>query len=292
MARQLRIQAPGLSYHVWARGNGRMAVYTDDRDRRHFLGLLAETFELHEVDCHAYCEMDTHYHIVITTRRANLSRAIKRVNGLYAQWWNHRHKHVGHLFQGRFGAQVVQDDTYLLTVCRYVVLNPVDAGLVRHPSEWPWSSYRATAGLEPTPPVLKPQGLWTRLGDSDARSCLLRYREFVDQQGSSAGELPRDRILGERTFVERLASSRPRTSPEVPILERVPRPALASFFDGAFSRTERRRSATRASRAGFSMAEIARFLAVHYTTVGRMVKAEAALGSDRAECGDARCDPT
>ncbi len=268
-----------------------MAVYSDDRDRRHFLDLLAEAFDLHEVDCYAYCEMDTHYHAVIGTHRANLSRAIKRVNGLYAQWWNHRHEHVGHVFQGRFGAQVVQDDSYLLTVCRYVVLNPVDAGLVRDPGEWPWSSYRATAGLEPGQPFLKPEGLWARLGHSDARNCMLRYREFIAERSSGGAELPRDRILGEPAFVERLARSHESTSREVPAVERTPRPELASFFEGAFSPAERCRSAALASRAGFSMAEIARFLAVHYTTVGRMVKAGDARGSDRAKCGDARCDP-
>jgi putative transposase len=291
MARQLRIQAAGFSYHVWARGNGRMAVYSDDRDRRYFLGLLEEAFDLHEVDCYAYCEMDTHYHAVLGTRRANLSRAIKRVNGMYAQWWNHRHKHVGHVFQGRFGAQIIQDDTYLLTVCRYVVLNPVDAGLVRHPGEWPWSSYRATAGLDPTPPFLKPETLWARLGDSAGRSCLLRYREFIDEGSADSRELPRDRILGEQEFVDRLASSRHQISAEVPIRERTPRPELASFFEGALSRAEQGRRAARACRAGFSMAEVARFLTVHYTTVSRMMKADNAQGPGRAKCGDARCDP-
>jgi putative transposase len=292
MARQLRIQAPGLSYHVWARGNGRMAVYSDDRDRRYFLGLLSEAFDLCEVDCHAYCEMDTHYHVVITTRQANLSRAIKRVNGLYAQWWNHRHKHVGHLFQGRFGAQMVQDDPYLLTVCRYVVLNPVRAGLVRHPSEWPWSSYRATAGLWPPPAFLKPEELWRRFGEADARSGQRRYREFIDERESNVTGLPKDRILGERTFVERIAGSRSTAGPEVPLRERKPRPALNSLFEGAMTRAERGRRALVACRAGFSMAEVARYLAVHYTTVGRMMKTDDGQGSDRAKCGDARCDPT
>ena len=125
---------------------------------------------------------------------------------------------------------------------------------------------------------------------SDGRSCLLRYREFIDERSSDSRELPRDRILGEPELIERLASSRQRTSPEVPIFERTPRPELASFFEGAFSRAEQGRRAALACRAGFSMAEVARFLTVHYTTVGRMMKAGDAQGSDRAKCGDARCD--
>ena len=122
---------PGLTYHVTARGTGRMTIYRDDRDRRTFLHLLAAIVAPYRLHCLAYCLMDNHYHLVATTLDANLSRAIKHLNGTYAQWWNHRHGRPGHVFQGRFGAQVIEDDLYLLAACRYVVRNPVRAGVVR-----------------------------------------------------------------------------------------------------------------------------------------------------------------
>src|SRR5512143_538242 len=122
-----------------------MSIYLDDLDRLEFLRLLGRAFAAHAVDCHAYCLMDNHYHVVITTNEANLSVAIQQVNSPFAQWWNGRHCRPGHVFQGRFGAQVIQDEGYLLTAARYVVLNPVRAGVVPGPEQWPWSSYRATA---------------------------------------------------------------------------------------------------------------------------------------------------
>jgi putative transposase len=273
MARQLRIQAPGLSYHVWARGTGRMAIFLDDRDRHHFLELLGDVFDSHGVDCHAHCQMTNHYHLVITTSDANLSRVVKRVNGLYAQWWNRRHDRVGHAFQGRFGAQIIQDDAYLLTACRYVVLNPVRAGLVRHPREWPWSSYCATAGLAPIPRHLKPEGLWARLGDGSPEGSWRRYDEFVDAWAADGRGLPRERVLGDAMFLERFKSWRQSASRDVPRREREPpRPELASFFVGAVSRAERGRRASLACDAGFSLKEVAHYLELHYTTVARMMR--------------------
>ena len=154
MARALRIQAAGLTYHVTARGTGRMSIYRDDVDRRRFLALLASLSREHGLACHAYCLMSNHYHLVLTTSQANLSTTMRQLNGIYAQKWNARHAHVGHVFQGRYVAQLVQDGQYFLTVCRYVALNPVRAGLVVTPDRWPWSSFGATAGLCPAPRFL------------------------------------------------------------------------------------------------------------------------------------------
>ena len=115
MARPLRIQAPGLTYHVMARGVSRTSIYIDDEDRRRFLSILADVVKQYALRCHAYCQMTNHYHLTVTTSEANLSRALHQLNGDYAQWWNWRHDHAGHLFEGRFKDQVVQDDKYHLT---------------------------------------------------------------------------------------------------------------------------------------------------------------------------------
>ena len=108
---------------------------------RHLDGLL----------CHAYCLMENHYHLLVETPRANLDDAMQRLNGTYAMRFNRHHERTGHVFQGRYGAKLITDDDYALTVVRYIAANPVQAGLCAAPEEWPWSSYAATAGLASAP---------------------------------------------------------------------------------------------------------------------------------------------
>lgn len=146
MARPLRINYPNAVYHVTARGNERKAIIRDDADRGRFVKILAAMMEQYQVICHAWVLMDNHYHLLLETPKANLSLAVRHLNGVYTQAFNRRHRRVGHLFQGRFKAIVIEKEAYLLELCRYVVLNPVRAGMVRHPRQWTWSSYRATSG--------------------------------------------------------------------------------------------------------------------------------------------------
>jgi putative transposase len=269
--------AAGLSYHVWARGSGRMAIYLDDRDRRQFLDMLGRVFTTRNVDCHAFCLMTNHYHLVITTYEANLSVTIQQLNSRYAQWWNDHHRRPGHVFQGRFGAQVVQDESYLLTASRYVVLNPVRGALVTSPDEWPWSSYRATAGLEAVPSFLQPDTLWHAFGCSMTEDTCRRYREFVAM--GDVRRLPDDPVLGDETFVQRFKERRSLASSEVPKRERRTRPALQALFAQAFSAQQRAIGAAAARAAGYSLKETADFLGVTYTTVSKMIS-RAAEGSE------------
>jgi REP element-mobilizing transposase RayT len=159
MSRPLRLEFPGAVYHVTSRGDRREPVYLADADRRLQLAVLAQATERFDAQVLAYCQMGNHYHLVLHTRQANLSRLMRHFNGVYAQSFNRQHGLVGHLFQGRFKAILVDRDAYLLTLCRYVERNPVAAGLVRHPADWAWSSCRAHLGLEPTPPWLDSDGL-------------------------------------------------------------------------------------------------------------------------------------
>ena len=148
MTRPLRLAFPGAIYHVTSRGNARAAIYTDDADRMTFLALLTQVVHRYHWLCHAYCLMDNHYHLLIETPEGNVSQGMRQVNGLYTQDFNRRHGHVGHVFQGRYKAIIVERDSYLLVLCRYIVLNPVRAGMVRTAQEYRWSSYRATAGFD------------------------------------------------------------------------------------------------------------------------------------------------
>ena len=219
MSRQLRLQFPGAVYHVTSRGNAQQDIFADDADRARFLDLLGREIEQHRWRCHAYCLMDNHYHLLVETPEANLSRGMGRLNMAYAQAFNRRHGRSGHLFQGRFHAVVVEKDNHLLELCRYVVLNPVRAGSAAVPEVWPWSSYRATASGRATGPEC-PDWLsaeWTlqRFGGDDARG-RRGYRRFV-REGIEAGSpwdglrarafLGGDRFL--RTMTERLRRESP-----------------------------------------------------------------------------------
>ena len=163
MARPLRIEFPGATYHVTARGDRRESIFVDDADRASLLDVLSRGLERFDAAALAYCLMGNHYHLVVQTRRANLSRLMRHVNGVYTQRFNRRHDKVGHLFQGRFKAILVDSDAYLLTLCRYVELNPVRAGWVDTPLAWAWSSCRAHVGAAPAPPWLDTLGLHAQL---------------------------------------------------------------------------------------------------------------------------------
>src|SRR3989339_2274853 len=147
MARPLRVEFDGATYHVTSRGNAREDIFDDDGDRKAFLECLGKVVDRFNWLCHAYCLMDNHYHLVIETPEANLSKGMRQLNGVYTQSFNKRNQRVGHVFQGKYKAIVIEKEGYLLQVSRYVVLNPVRAKIVESPAEWKWSSYRGTAGI-------------------------------------------------------------------------------------------------------------------------------------------------
>jgi putative transposase len=142
MPRLLRSDLPDGVFHVTARGVGGIAIFRDDDDRRSFLALLARTVARHDWTCHAFCLMGTHYHLVLQTTRTDLSTGFQWLNGSYAQAFNRRHKRWGHLFGARFAAWLVETDEHLAAACRYVVSNPVRAGLVERAEDWRWSGIR------------------------------------------------------------------------------------------------------------------------------------------------------
>ena len=133
MARPLRIQYDGAVYHVTSRGNARKAIFQDDKDRELFLGTLYRVNKRYNWLCHAYCLMNNHYHLIIETPDGNLSQGMRQLNGVYTQTYNTRHRRVGHILQGRYKAILIQKDSHLLEVSRYVVLNPVRAKAAQGP---------------------------------------------------------------------------------------------------------------------------------------------------------------
>ncbi|MDZ7788589.1 MAG: transposase [Halofilum sp. (in: g-proteobacteria)] len=149
------MELAGGLYHVTARGDGREAIYFGDDDREAWLDVLGRVCDRFNWRCHAWCQMTNHYHLLVETPDANLSRGMRQLNGVYTQYVNRTHGRVGHVFQGRYTGILVEGDSYLLEVARYVVLNPVRAGMVSDAGEWPWSSYAAMVGEAQCPPWLE-----------------------------------------------------------------------------------------------------------------------------------------
>ena len=144
MPRPLRVQVEGGIYHLGSRGVRKLAIFTDDRDRECFLGWLDLTVERYGWELHTYCLMTNHFHLLVTTPQANVSAGMQYMNSCYAQWFDWRHNFEGHVFERRFWSKLIQTDAQLFAAARYIVLNPVRAGLCATAAEWRWSSYRAT----------------------------------------------------------------------------------------------------------------------------------------------------
>jgi REP element-mobilizing transposase RayT len=190
MARPQRLQFPGALYHVTARGNEQRSIFRDDADRREYLHRLAHYRERFRFQLLAYCLMTNHVHLAVRSGEVPLSRVMAGLQSSYAQWFNRRHARVGHLFQGRYKAFLVQEDRYLLALIRYVHLNPVAAGTVESASRYMWSSdrfFRQGDG----PAWLDLDGVLPAFG-LNRQSAVRRYVELVD----GAGFLPAYEELG------------------------------------------------------------------------------------------------
>lgn len=283
MARPLRIEYPGAVYHVTSRGNARADIFDDSADRQTFLLLLESVVNRFNWICHAYCLMDNHYHLLIETPDGNLSMGMRHLNGVYTQSFNRRHKRIGHVFQGRFKAVIVEKESHLLELCRYVVLNPVRAGMVSAPQKWRWSSYRATGGKTKKESYLATDWILGHFGKtkSEAR---INYRQFV-KDGMAEKEAPWEKlkgqvILGSDKFIERVREflGGKEQITEIPRLQRTAgRPPLEVLFPAGEQSTKSERNPTILEahvKYGYTLKEIAGHLDVHYTTISKVIKAE------------------
>jgi len=178
MARPLRLEFPGALYHVTSRGDGREAIFLDDSDRADLLSTLGSVVGRFNWRLHAYCLMGNHYHLLVETPEPNLARGMRQLNGVYTQRFNRGHGRVGHVFQGRYKAILVDRDAYLLELARYIVHNPVRARIHRKPERYAWSSYRASVGIKPVPEWLTVE--WILAQFAQTRRVAMRcYAEFV-----------------------------------------------------------------------------------------------------------------
>jgi len=282
MARPLRIEYPGAIYHVTSRGNARQSIFIDDVDRQVFLEVLGNVVEKYNWLCHAFCLLDNHYHILVETQDPNLSLGMRQLNGVYTQRVNIRHHRVGHLFQGRYKAILVEKNEHLLELCRYIVLNPVRAGMVSEPRQWQWSSYTATAHAIKTSDFLTVAWILGQFAKNTNKARKI-YRKFV-ADGLVKQELsPWKKLVGQIVFggSDFVADIQSRLSDageigEIPRAQRFPgRPTLGELFlkQEKHDKTVRNKQIETAHmQYGYTLKDIADQLHIHYTTVSKVLK--------------------
>jgi len=280
MARPLRIEYPGAVYHITSRGNSKNKIFRNDTDRELFLEVLDSVIKRFNWLCHAHCLMDNHYHLMIETPEANLSIGMRQLNGVYTQKYNRRHKKTGHIFQGRYKAILVEKESYLLELCRYVVLNPVRARIVEIPEDWKWSSYSATVGIKKAPEYLTVDWILGQFGDKK-RKAKKQYKEFVMagiKERAPWKNLKGQILLGGEGFIKKFREllSGSEEIKEIPRHQRyLGRPELVEIFREVNKRNRKiiNKEIYRAHmKFGYTLKEIADYLDIHYTTVSKAIK--------------------
>jgi REP element-mobilizing transposase RayT len=275
MARPLRIEYAGALYHVTSRGDRQEAIFEDDQERAAFLNILGEVVSRFLWRCHAYCLMGNHYHLMIETPEANLTKGMRQLNGVFTQWSNRRHKRSGHLFQGRYKAILVDRDSYFLELARYIVLNPVRAAMVKHPRLWAWSSYRTTMGTSAAPKWLSTDDVLAAFRDGRAQA-RGKYRQFIEEgmgKESIWKDLKGQIYLGDDDFIEQMRGKLGEREEDINIpreQQRGPAPRLSVIRRRHRNRDDAIRTAY--DTGAYSYQQIAKEFGVHFTTVGRIVR--------------------
>ena len=277
MVRPLRLHIPGALYHVMSRGNARQEIFLGAEDYEHFLERLSVTTRRFCVRCRAYCLMHNHFHLLLEPNQLPLSRMMQQLNSSYSQWFNRRHGRVGHVLQGRFKAPLIDRDDYFRRVLRYIALNPVRARVAKHPADWPWSSYRATAGLVEPPSVLALDDVWKAFDPADHGRAQRLYAEFVGGGPSDAGDAPSGRLFyGSSIFARCVGATLTphRDKHDIVYAERfAARPPLDSLFTDAIDAHALDVSMRDAfEHHGYTLREIGEFIGRHPGTVWRRIR--------------------
>lgn len=275
MARPLRLEFEGALYHIISRGNARQMIFQADSDYQQFLKILGVVVERYAWLVHSYCLLDNHYHLLVETPQPNLSASMRQLNGTYAQFFSRRHDRPGHLFQGRFKAYVVDKDSYLLELARYIALNPVQAGLVKSPERWKWSSYRKTAGYEKGKSLVHEERILSHFSTTASQARKL-FVQFVSEGFDKESPLKKaigGLILGSESFVSQFRDwLRGEIPEEIVHRERhAARPSLEELFKDR-DRDEGIREAV--LRRGYRLKEVGAYLSLHYSRVSKIANAK------------------
>lgn len=218
MGRPLRIEYPGAFYHVTSRGNEQKDIFKIDKDREKFISYLESASIRYEAVIHAYCLMSNHYHLLLETPSGNLSEIMRHINGAYTNYFNAKRKRVGHLFQGRYKAILVEADEYAKELSRYIHLNPVRAGIAEKPEKYVWSSYNSYIGKGKKPAWLRTEFV---LGyfDKNKTESQKQYRQLANSMIGREYESPLNKaiastMLGSADFVKEITEKHINTKQE------------------------------------------------------------------------------
>lgn len=282
MARPLRIEYPGAVYHVTSRGNAGGVIFEIEEDRRKFLEIIEDVKKRYNFLCHTYCLMDNHYHLLVETIDGGLSKIMRQINGVYTQYFNRRVMRRGHLFQGRYKGILIQKESHLLEVCRYTVLNPVRAGMVKSPELWKWSSYLELAGLGKTSKFLDKEWIMGCFGKKIKQS-EKAYQEFVLEgigKESIWPDLVGQCLLGTEEFIVEMVdySKGYKEIPEITRTQRIlSRPALNELFIKQIISDMKKRNEMiykAVYEYGYKQKEVADFLGLFFTSVSRIINGQ------------------
>lgn len=271
MARPLRIQFEGAFYHVMSRGNKKENIFFEQQDYWSFLNTLEQACERFGWIVHAYCLMTNHYHILLETPEANLSKGMHFLNGVFTQRINRKYDRCGHLFQGRFTGILVDTHHYYKILIRYVLQNPVKARIVQHPRQYYWSSYNATLGCYEAPGWLAVHEVLTHFGES-LPLALGKFEQYIlDKEELDIRKLLTNQVfLGDKEFVREHLSKRMVRSQPSGVSQRqqsLPAKPLAYFKERY---NNKKQAAKEAYESGsYSKLELAKFFEIPYTTLSR-----------------------
>jgi putative transposase len=201
MARPLRMDYPDTFYHILSRGNERKRIFWDEKDRLRFLDTLGRMVERFQLEVHAYVLMDNHFHLLVHTKEANLSRAIQWLGVSYSVWFNRKHQRNGHLFQGRFKSFLIENEHYFTSMCLYIHGNPLRAGIVKRLSDYRWSSYQAYADKKQNVPWLTTD-LILGMYEGSRKRFLRAQQMFFKEKPNLLEDLRHGLYLGDEAFSE------------------------------------------------------------------------------------------
>lgn len=277
MGRNPRPNICGGIYHVMNRGNRKMRIFEDVCDRRKFLRILIEELERYGVSLLGGCEMHNHFHLAVATPNGNLSEFMEQLEGRFARYYNWRHGTVGHLFQGRFRDVVIEHDTHLLIALCYIYLNPVSARLVATPEDYEWSTYAATLGIRPLPKYLSIDWLASLFDGAPIQECQRRLRSLMTEANPVSAFLRQHEMAVDPKAVRQVVRSYIGEQLQLGALPRIYRSALRANLHNLV-----RAELTPSARAvaiytahlehGYTLAEIARELRLHTTTVSKIFR--------------------
>ena len=275
MARPLRIEFSGALYHITSRGDRREDIYRDSVDRQQWLEILGQVCDRFNWVVHGYCQMSNHYHLLSETVDGNLSRGMRQLNGIYTQTFNRRYHESGHLFQGRYKSILVQKESHLLELNRYVVLNPVRAKMVTKPEDWAWSSYNIMIGAGTEYRWLDVDWTLNQFGKHRTQA-ISAYRKFV-MEGKGLPdpkrEIKHQMFLGNDSFISRHIQKIEKTETLREVSKAHKRSVALTLFDYQRKYPLRDEAMAKAYLSGaYTMSEIGVHFKVHYMTVSRAVR--------------------